>query len=318
MNYDEYLHCEHLYCWKHGKYWFNKYSKREDCKKENGIKGDLYWNDLAHQIVIQKKNEREAQSIKEMLGIKTSTEIPEPQIEPDHENLNTPLEESQQQISPPNQTVDELERQLKQIKLINEDYEKRCQELSEDLKTERKRTEALAEEIVKYELIEPMIIQKEESWCHCENCKETETYYEYCIPSIILLYKTLYSMEKSIREEKEKELNENDNLVLQINEEQAKGISEEELQQQAITLKQEIDELKQQLEQIELIKENEKISQKEENQKLNEELKGYHNFLKIFEDQETKENIETPIINQNEYQQILDEFDRIINPEYVC
>ena len=76
--------------------------------------------------------------------------------------------------------------------------------------------------------------------------------------------------------------------------------------------------MKQQLEQIELTKENEKISQKKENQKLNEELKGYHNFLKIFEDQETKENIETPIINQNEYQQILEEFDRIINPEYVC
>ena len=244
MDYDEYLHCEHLYCWKHERYWFNKYSKCEDCKKENGIRGDLYWNDLAHRIVIQKKNEKEAQNIKEMPEIKTSTETSEPQMKLDHENLNTPLEGSQQQISPPNQMVDELERQLKQIKLINEDYEKRCQELSENLKTERKRTEALAEEIVKYELIEPMIIQKEESWCHCENCKETETYYEYCIPSIILLYKTLYSMEKSIREEKEKELNENDNLLLQINEEQAKEISEEELQQQAITLKQKIDELK--------------------------------------------------------------------------
>ncbi|RHZ85889.1 hypothetical protein Glove_59g45 [Diversispora epigaea] len=35
MNYDEYLHCEHLYCWKHEKYWFNGYSKCGDCKKEN-------------------------------------------------------------------------------------------------------------------------------------------------------------------------------------------------------------------------------------------------------------------------------------------
>ena len=77
-----------------------------------------------------------------------------------------------------------------------------------ELNEEKKRTENLAKEIEKYEILETVIISKENSYLHCNHCKENEHEYTYCIPSTILYYKTLYEIERIMREEKEKELNE--------------------------------------------------------------------------------------------------------------
>ncbi|CAG8810543.1 24879_t:CDS:2, partial [Dentiscutata erythropus] len=54
-HYLEYLHCEHLYCWKHKQYTFNKYTKCPKCKDELGITGNKYWEKLAINIIEFKK-----------------------------------------------------------------------------------------------------------------------------------------------------------------------------------------------------------------------------------------------------------------------
>ncbi len=59
MEYGEYNHCVHSYCWKHGKYGFNQYTKCQDCKKELGIKGDQYWEELVLTCAIQVEKNRQ-------------------------------------------------------------------------------------------------------------------------------------------------------------------------------------------------------------------------------------------------------------------
>ncbi|CAG8799922.1 27735_t:CDS:2 [Dentiscutata erythropus] len=51
----EYMHCEHLYCWKHKQYIFNKYTKCLKCKDELGITGNEYWEKLVINIIEFKK-----------------------------------------------------------------------------------------------------------------------------------------------------------------------------------------------------------------------------------------------------------------------
>ncbi|RHZ86965.1 hypothetical protein Glove_41g19 [Diversispora epigaea] len=86
---------------------------------------------------------------------------------------------------------------------------------------------------------------------HCENCKENEENYEYCIPSTILCYKALYNNERIVREEKEKELEEYDDL------------------------------------------------------------------FKVYQKQEEEKQDEIIIKDQDTFEEILAEFDKIINPELV-
>ncbi|RHZ72842.1 hypothetical protein Glove_236g100 [Diversispora epigaea] len=82
------------------------------------------------------------------------------------------------------------------------------------------------------------------------NIKNEENY-EYCVPSTILCYKALYNNERIVREEKEKE------------------------------------------------------------------LKEYDDLFKVYQKQEEKKQDEIIIKDQNTFEEILVEFDKIINPKLV-
>src|SRR5437879_3709189 len=97
--------------------------------------------------------------------------------------------------------------------MISQDQETRINELEnenqiqqQELNEERNRIEILTQEVEKCQPVEPIIWKKETSIFHCKNCRENEENYEYCVPSTILCYKTLYNNERIVREEKEKEL----------------------------------------------------------------------------------------------------------------
>jgi hypothetical protein len=227
MYYDEIMHCEHLYCWKHERYSGNSYSKCEACKNELEIK-DGYWEDLALRCIIQRNNEKVERDIKQKLGIsKLKTIIEEPmeldegkpiptlqleELPEESEELNEEIVQDVKEILRQNL---ELQQQLDQLKIINEDLEEQLkskqeenQKINYELKEERERIEILTEELEKYSPIQVITWEKETSKFHCENCKETETHYEYCVPSTIQCYETLYLAERSEREEKEKEIQE--------------------------------------------------------------------------------------------------------------
>jgi hypothetical protein len=114
-----------------------------------------------------------------------------------------------------------LEDQLKKEREEN-------QTLINELKEERRRIKILTEELGKYEPIRVLTWEKETSKFHCINCKETETHYEYCVPSTIQCYEILYLAERTEREEKEKEIQEYKDLW-KIFEEQEENKNEEKL-----------------------------------------------------------------------------------------
>ena len=92
------------------------------------------------------------------------------------------------------------------------DEEKEIKRLKQELKEANLKIENLKKEVEKYESIEKTICSKEVSIFHCENCKEVGTDYEYCPQSSINLYKTLFLAEEKLRMEKEKDLDEFNNL----------------------------------------------------------------------------------------------------------
>ncbi len=77
-----------------------------------------------------------------------------------------------------------------------------------ELKEERTRVEILAEEMEKYSSVQTIIWEKGTSVLHCKDCKETETHFEYCIPSTVSCYKILYEMAQLKNVEKQRELDE--------------------------------------------------------------------------------------------------------------
>ncbi|RHZ48206.1 hypothetical protein Glove_555g8 [Diversispora epigaea] len=119
---------------------------------------------------------------------------------------------------------EQAEKEIKQIlgvPIIEEPEETRIAEdtlqaweqiQQQELSEERNRIEILTQEVGKCQPVEPIIWKKETSVFHCENCKENEENYEYCVPSTILCYKALYNNERIVKEEKEKELKEYDDL----------------------------------------------------------------------------------------------------------
>ena len=88
------------------------------------------------------------------------------------------------------------------------------------MKEEQIKVELLTEQLRKYAPIEMVIWRKEDSTLHCENCKETQTHYEYCVPCTINYYKTLYYVESVKREEKEADLKQYDILFAEYQEQE--------------------------------------------------------------------------------------------------
>ncbi|RHZ44218.1 hypothetical protein Glove_750g45 [Diversispora epigaea] len=88
---------------------------------------------------------------------------------------------------------------------------KRLKEQIEQLKEKQKKLE---EKLIylqkinkeKRELVEKTICNKEVSIFHCKDCKEVENDYEYCLQSIINIYKAFYFNKETIRKGKEEEL----------------------------------------------------------------------------------------------------------------
>ena len=98
---------------------------------------------------------------------------------------------------------------------IIKDQETRIENLEEEkqvhwheLSEEQARVEILAQELEKYSSVQTVIWEKGTSVLHCQDCKETETHFEYCVPSTVSCYKTLYEMEQVKGEEKQKEIDE--------------------------------------------------------------------------------------------------------------
>ena len=245
MHFDEYQHCEHMYCWKHEEYGFNKYTKCRSCKRELGVKEDEFWNELVQNCVIQRSMNKEglgritkgflplevsevkdenklqdqSNEIKQMLGVIPTPTQPEIVIIPPEIPTIQPATTTNQEVQTEvnnntlEQRIKELERQLEQIKEINDDQGKQIEVLEEtnqklwnEMKGEQTRVEILTEELRKYAPIEIVTWEKGSSTLHCENCNETDAHYEYCVPCTINYYKTLYYMEKVKREEKESDL----------------------------------------------------------------------------------------------------------------
>ncbi|RHZ48246.1 hypothetical protein Glove_554g15 [Diversispora epigaea] len=154
--------------------------------------------------------------------------------------------------------IEELKQQLEQLRMINQDQKERINKLKnvnqnqqQELNEEQNRVKILIKEVEKHQPVEPIIWKKETSVFHCRNCKKNGENYEYCVPSTILYYKVLYNNKRTVREEKEKE------------------------------------------------------------------LKEYDDLFKVYQKQEEEKQDEIIIKDQNTFEEILAEFDKIINPELV-
>ncbi|RHZ49368.1 hypothetical protein Glove_522g67 [Diversispora epigaea] len=146
------------------------------CKWEQCMNYDEY----LHYTLNNEQTEKE---IKQILGVPTIEK-------PEKTQITEEIFQTWEQVTNLEKEIEELKQQLKQLQMINQDQENQINEL-EKLKEEQKQIEILTKE---------------------ENCKENEENYEYCIPSTILYYKTLYNNEQIIKEEKEKELKEYNDL----------------------------------------------------------------------------------------------------------
>jgi hypothetical protein len=230
MYHGEYQHCEHSYCWKHQKYGFDRYTKCKECAKEIGIQGNEYWSKLAISIVEHKVNKQLIGGLEKRIFKELTKEQKENEIkkilnitplkeEVDKEKEELKGNEFQRQLKEYEKEKEELIRQLDQIKSINQDLEGQIeseqeerQRIWEELSTEKKKVEVLAQQIERYEVTEKITWEKETSLFHCPRCKETEKHYEYCTASTIECYKNMYENERKINMKLNEDLKEYNNL----------------------------------------------------------------------------------------------------------